>query len=231
MPPAWKDYQEATAAFYRELGLSAETDVSIDGVRGEHSVDVAVRGHRAGVEFLWIVECKFWDRRVPKATVATLSAIMLDVGADRGIILSRRGFQSGAPAMAQKNNMTLTSLEQLKEDTKGEYIERQCDRICQRCDSILTALHSSQLEKLRNPDDNPLDWPDIVIGARAGALKTATTEAVAGRWPVGITHARDGREGYAFPDNMTDFLAICDIVLSELEDQLAAAAAVAKQLN
>jgi len=225
MPPAWKDYQEATATYYRELGLSAETDASIDGVRGKHSVDVAVRGYRAGVEFLWIVECKFWDRPVPKATVATLSAIVLDVGADRGIILSRKGFQSGAPAMARRSNMTLTSLEKLKEGTKGEYYDRQCDRICQRCDSILTALHSNQLEKLRNPDDNPLDWPDIVIGARAGALKTATTEALAGRWPVSITHAKDGLEGYAFPDNMTNFLAICDVVLSDLENQLAAAVA------
>src|SRR6476661_8085263 len=101
MVPAWKEYQEATASYYRELGLSAETDASVDGVRGKHSVDVAVRGYRAGVEFLWIVECKYWDRRVPKATVATLSAIVSDVGVDRGIILSRKGFQSGAPAMAQ----------------------------------------------------------------------------------------------------------------------------------
>ncbi|MGV9748374.1 hypothetical protein ACWDTG_26265 [Rhodococcus zopfii] len=121
--------------------------------------------------------------------------------------------------------MTLTSLEELKEGTKGEYIDRQCDRLCQRCDGILAALHSSQLEKLRNPDDNPLDWPDIVIGARASALKTATTEALAGRWPVGITHVKDGLECYAFPDNMADFLAICDVVLSDLEDQLAAAVA------
>jgi Restriction endonuclease len=71
----------------------------------------------AGVEFLWLVECKWWDRRVPKAAVVTLSGIMLDVGADRGIILSRRGFQSGAPAMARKSNITLTSLDELKAGT------------------------------------------------------------------------------------------------------------------
>ncbi len=182
--PAWKDYQEATASYYRELGLIAETDASLDGARGKHSVDVAVRGYRAGVEFLWIVECKYWNRRVPKATVATLSAIVSDIGADRGIILSKRGFQSGAPAMAHSSNITLTSLEEVKNGTSSEYIDRQCERINRRCDRISTVIHSSEIENLRNPADNPLDRPDIVIGARANALKTATTEALAGRWPV-----------------------------------------------
>lgn len=66
MSPAWKKYQEAAAAYYRELGLSAETDETIVGARGNHAVDVVVRGYRAGVNFLWIVECKWWNRRVPK---------------------------------------------------------------------------------------------------------------------------------------------------------------------
>jgi hypothetical protein len=54
--PAWKDYQEDTAAQYRALGLSAQTDETIAGVRSTHKVDVAVRGYRAAVEFLWIVD-------------------------------------------------------------------------------------------------------------------------------------------------------------------------------
>lgn len=57
-PTAWKEYQEATAAYYRELGLSAQTDFRVVGARGKHAVDVAVRGHRAGVDFFWIVECQ-----------------------------------------------------------------------------------------------------------------------------------------------------------------------------
>jgi hypothetical protein len=187
----------------------------------KHAVDVAVRGYRAGVKFLWLVECKWWDRRVPKAAVVTLSGIMLDVGADRGIVLSRKGFQSGAPAMARKSNITLTSLEELKADTEDEYIEYQCGVLRRKCEAIMTAIHASRLEKLRSRDDNPLDWPDIVIAARAGGLKTAIEEAVGGRWPVGITRVKDGLESYAFLDNMPDFLAVVEFVLEEIEDQLA----------
>lgn len=218
--PAWKNYQEATAEHYRELGLSAETDVSLDGVRGKHAVDVAVRGSRAGVDFLWVVECKYWNRAVPKATVATLATIVSDVGADRGIILSRKGFQSGAPAMARGSNMTLTSLEELQSSTTREKIEYRCEQINRRCDRIQTVIHTNELDRLRNPNDNPLDWPDILLGARVNALKTATAEALGDRWPVGLTHTKDGLDGHAYPDNMADFLVLGDFVLRSLEEQL-----------
>lgn len=221
MPPAWKEYQEAAAAYYRELGLCAETDETIVGVRGRHAVDVVVRGYRAGVNFLWIVECKWWNRRVPKAAVLTLSGIMLDVGADRGIILSRRGFQSGAPAMATESNISLTSLEEVKEDTKAEYIEYRCDELRRRCESVVSVIHTSGLEALRSQDDDPFDWPDISIGARANGLKTAIEEALGDRWPVGITRVKDGQESYAFIDNMPDLLAVVEHILNEIEDDLA----------
>ncbi|WP_319451196.1 MULTISPECIES: restriction endonuclease [unclassified Mycobacterium] len=220
MSYAWKEYQEEAAAYYRELGLSAETDETIVGARGKHAIDVVVRGHRAGVEFLWLIECKWWNRRVPKAAVLTLGGVMLDVGADRGIMLSRRGFQSGAPAMAAKSNVTLTSLEELKESTASEYIEYRCDRLRRRCDNVVNAIHTSGLEKLRRRDDNPLDWPDIVIGARANQMKTAIEEGLGRRWPVGITRVKDGLESYAFIDNMSDLLAVVEYVLDEIEQDL-----------
>lgn len=223
MLPAWKEYQEEAAGYYRELGLSAETDETIVGVRGMHEIDVVVRGYRAGVEFLWLVECKCWNRRVPKAAVLTLSGVMLDVGADRGIVLSRRGFQSGAPAMASRSNVTLTSLEELKKETASELVEYRCDQLRRRCERVVNVIHTSGLEKLRRRDDNPFDWPDILMGARADGLKTAIEAALGSRWPVGITRVKDGLESYAFIDNMPDLLDLVEYVLKEIEDDLDAA--------
>jgi hypothetical protein len=132
-----KDYQEETATYYRDLGLSAETGAPLKGVRAQHKVDVAVRGHEPGVEFLWIVECKYWNRSVDKSVVTTLMTIVQDVGADRGIILSKRGLQAGATAQARNTNITLTSLEELQADTHDEYIEYQCAMLRQRCKAIV----------------------------------------------------------------------------------------------
>jgi Restriction endonuclease len=223
MAPAWKEYQEAAAAHYRALGLFAQTDQVLQGMRGKHAVDIVVRGYRAGVEFLWLVECKWWNRRVPKSVVVTLAGIMQDVGADRGIVLSRRGFQSGASTMANKSNITLTGLDELVADTEDDYIEYQCGVLRKRCEAIIDTLHSSGLEKTRDSKANPLDWPDIVFGARADMLKTAIEEAVSGRWPVTMSRTNDGLVSYAHADNISDFITLTDFTLGEIENELAAA--------
>lgn len=63
MATAWKDYQEEAAAFFRELGLDAQTDVTIQGVRTTHDVDVLVKSHHVGFDVTWIVECKHLEKQ------------------------------------------------------------------------------------------------------------------------------------------------------------------------
>jgi predicted Mrr-cat superfamily restriction endonuclease len=110
---AWQDYQERAAYYFHLLGMDASVDEHIIGARGEHDVDVVVRGSRAGIEQTWLVECKLWRRPVNKLHVAALANIVQDVGADRGILLSETGFQSGAKKLASSSNITLTSLTEL----------------------------------------------------------------------------------------------------------------------
>jgi hypothetical protein len=120
---AWREYQERAANFFRSLGLYAKVDERMIGARGQHDVDVVVRGSlAAGIEQIWIVECKFWGRRVDKSHVGNLMTIVNDVGADRGILLSERGFQRGAFRLASLSNITLTSLSGLENQRFGEAI-------------------------------------------------------------------------------------------------------------
>lgn len=114
MNPAWKDYQEQAAAFFRSLGLEAETDVTVTGARTTHDVDVIVKSKHVGFEIMWLVECKFWQTPVSKLHVLALREIVHDVGADRGIILSESGFQSGAFEAAELTNVQLSSLAKLE---------------------------------------------------------------------------------------------------------------------
>lgn len=110
MATAWSEYQEEAAEFFRSLGLEADTNVTIKGVRTEHDIDVVVRSRHAGFEVTWIVECKHWKSRVTKLHVLGLREIVADVGADRGILLAERGFQRGASEAATLTNVHLTSL-------------------------------------------------------------------------------------------------------------------------
>ncbi|QSZ55645.1 restriction endonuclease [Paenarthrobacter ureafaciens] len=121
---AWRDYQEEAANFFRELGLEAETDARVEGVRTAHDVDVLVTFNHAGLRLKWLVECKHWKRRVNKLHVLGLREIVSDVGADRGILLAEKGFQRGASEAAAKSNVSLTSLAGLRQ-TASDALNQQ----------------------------------------------------------------------------------------------------------
>lgn len=110
----WNDYQEETAEFFRSIGMEANTNVTINGVRTSHDVDVVVRSNNFGFDLLWLVECKHWKRSVSKLHVLALREIVSDTGADRGILMAEKGFQSGALEAAQLTNVQLTSLAELR---------------------------------------------------------------------------------------------------------------------
>ncbi len=111
----WRDYQEAVAAIFRELGCTAAVNARITGARGKHLIDVYVTFRHHGVECSWVIECKLWKKHVEKANVLMLKGIVEDVGADRGIIFCENGFQSGAQDASRHTNILLvTSLEEFK---------------------------------------------------------------------------------------------------------------------
>lgn len=113
----WKRYQEDAAAYFRSLGLDASTDVTITGVRTNHDIDVLVKSHHVGFDITWVVECKHWQTPVSKLHVLALREIVSDAGADRGILLSEAGFQSGAKEAANLTNVQLTSIKEMRETT------------------------------------------------------------------------------------------------------------------
>lgn len=114
MAADWMRYQEEAADFFRSLGLEAGTNARVSGVRTTHDIDVLVKSRHAGFEVTWIVECKYWNSRVSKLHVLALREIVSDTGADRGILLSESGFQSGAAEAAALTNVHLTTLAQAR---------------------------------------------------------------------------------------------------------------------
>lgn len=118
--PDWDEYQERVADFFRSIGMSAETNATVKGVRTSHDVDVLVRSSHAGFEVMWVVECKYWSTKVSKLHVLALREIVSDTGADRGLLLSESGFQSGAIDAANLTNVRATSLAQCQSDSASQ---------------------------------------------------------------------------------------------------------------
>lgn len=116
----WNEYQERVAEFFRSLGFDADTNVTIEGVRTSHDIDVLVRSSFRSFAITWLVECKLWKRRVPKEKVFALRQIVDDVGADKGLVMSESGYQKGALEAAQRANVQLISLQALRETARYE---------------------------------------------------------------------------------------------------------------
>jgi restriction system protein len=159
---AWRDYQEQTAQFFRDLGLAAETDVTVQGVRTSHDVDVLVRFDHVGFEVTWIVECKLWQTPVTRLHVLALRTIVSETGADRGILMAERGFQSGAVEAADLTNVQLTSLAGLGQ-TSGHAIGM----------AQLRALQEQSLLGPTEPQRNPTFKRVVPRGYAGGVLLPA----------------------------------------------------------
>lgn len=118
---AWRTYEDDSYNLFRTTGHYCEKSIIVPGVRASHQIDVVVnlnasRSHR------WLVECKHWSRAVGKRDVQAFKSVIDDVGADHGYLLSEKGFQKGALAMARLLNMSLCSLEELRKDFVREQL-------------------------------------------------------------------------------------------------------------
>ena len=131
----WSDYQEEAAEFFRSLGLEAETNVTIQGARTTHDIDVVVKSRHAGFEVRWLVECKFWNSRVSKLHVLGLREIVADTGADRGVLLAENGFQSGAAEAAALTNVHLTSLAEARIEARGDVFSMRLSELYDRVEA------------------------------------------------------------------------------------------------
>lgn len=147
----WKQYQNETAEFFRSLGCDAEVEAKVVGVRAEHKIDVWVRFKKFGLETRWVIECKYWNSAVPKEKVLALRTIVEDVGADRGILISAAGFQSGAVRASEKTNITLTDLDGLKETAQEDLVISVLHRLEIRAVELKYALHDLYTTEQTSP--------------------------------------------------------------------------------
>jgi hypothetical protein len=118
-----EQYQHRTAGLLRELGFAAEMNDPLPAANGVvHKVGVSARIAVAGVNVLWIAECKLWNWVVPKEKVSALEDIVNDLGADRGLLMSERD-SSPERALVAVGNSILTIAWHLLSDPGACYTD------------------------------------------------------------------------------------------------------------
>ena len=152
----WEKYQHQASWLLGELGFTTEVNARLTEANGAaNMIDVAARRTVAGVDLLWIIECKYWNKPVDMGAVRDLRTLVLDLGADRGLLMSESGFQSGAIMTAKQKNITLTSLDDLRENADDEILaarfavaERRLIELTFRVNEDLRPSADSQLRRM-----------------------------------------------------------------------------------
>ncbi|HEX8377688.1 MAG TPA: restriction endonuclease [Pedobacter sp.] len=207
----WNDYQKNVAAFFISIGAQAETDATVRGVRGVHKVDVLVKLTHFGINVIWIVECKLWKTAVPKDKVLTLQQIVQDIGADRGLLMSESGFQAGAIRCTQSSNITLSSLNELKEIANDELYKTRFKTISHRLKLLTDRYHTfipwndfSYIRPLQLVDNS---FPNLFT------IRTELFKAMSNSFPIRLFNST--------VSDVEEFIESCETIFQDAEKEIA----------
>lgn len=103
--------------------FSIEHDVRIPSDDGTYQLDIYATFTALGVKFQVIAECKRYTNPVPREKVVILADKVKSLGAQKGILISTSGFQSGAFEYAQKHGIALIQIL----DKHIVHIQNACD--------------------------------------------------------------------------------------------------------
>lgn len=109
----------------RTLGINLQNfDVKrrekIVGSDGEYEIDVLARFEALGCNFVVLIECKHHKNSIKREVIQVLNDRLRSIGAQKGMLFSTAGFQSGAIEYAKKNGIALIEVE----DGKNSYFVR-----------------------------------------------------------------------------------------------------------
>ena len=138
----WQDLQAKVAQLFAEMDYEVETPklVNLAG-RGKKEVDVWVRDPMASINQIYLIECKFWNTKVPQDTVHGFKTVMEGAGANTGFIISKLGFQSGAYEAIRFTNIHLLTFEELQHRYGSEWFRKQKSKLERLVPKLREAQH------------------------------------------------------------------------------------------
>jgi hypothetical protein len=129
----WKDFEERVRYIYDVLlnidgeKVAVSRDVKLKGRDGlVHQFDVYYEFSRAGLDHRIAIECKDRSRPTEKDDVMAFRAKVSDVPGLEGVIVSARGYQSGAKKFATDNGLVALTMGELPKS--GDLLATRLER-------------------------------------------------------------------------------------------------------
>jgi len=114
----WKSYQKIVAGLHA-LGEDVEVEHEYDypvHSGGTKEMDVVVWDRRGRYTVTTLIECKFHSEPIEQEVVDSLVGVLDNSDADKGVVVSKNGFQSGAKERAEGSGIELWTLRQIIPD-------------------------------------------------------------------------------------------------------------------
>ncbi|ELX4126636.1 restriction endonuclease [Vibrio vulnificus] len=219
----WYQFQEEICDHFLSLGAEAETNVTVVGVRTNHDVDVLVKTKFLGEDITWVIEAKCWKKRVSKNHVLALRTIVDDLGADRGFIVSKVGFQKGAMEAAENTNVKLKTFNELKSETK-DMVEAEILKMYSKRLHLIEDRYWSHSKKVRikyGLRQDLFDFSFKFVGQLLLlAARKAIMEAQKMNYPIDLeTHLKE-QQGTSVAHNFQQLQNWLNLNLNHFEEKL-----------
>ncbi len=217
----WHDYQEDVAKYFRQLSCDVEVDARVQGARASHNIDVLVKFRHFGLELQWVIECKQYNRPVPKEKVLALKGVVDDVGADRGVLLAESGFQPGAISAAASTNISLLTFAKLCDLTNTDLLLGIAEKLEEKAELLFESIYG-----LFNPEPEPwytaprqgVDENGYFEKVRGlSILRDGLRRGRRGRFPalIGATHGPEDK--LIFAHNLDELVELAGLAIEKIE--------------
>lgn len=115
-----REVYQQLSAYHHTCATKVQHNIKMKGRSGcEHQIDVYWEYEKDGIRHRVAIECKNYNKAVPKEKVSAFYGIISDLDDVKGIMVSKKGFQKGAKQYAEHYGI---SLKELRSPNEGETI-------------------------------------------------------------------------------------------------------------
>ena len=120
--PKWKEFERLVAAIHHTESKGA-TIIWNDKIDGRQ-FDVTVRFKNGLYDYLTVIECKDYNHNVPVEKIDALVTKAKDINADKAVMVSAHGYQSGCYPVAKRHGISLLVLNEKVELDIGALVSQ-----------------------------------------------------------------------------------------------------------
>ena len=109
IPKSWETLELTVNKILNQCGLNSERGRLIATARGTVNIDVFAQDYKSTPAVEYLIECKYWNTEIPQTVIHSFRTVVNDYGAQYGLIIAKKGFQSGAYEAIKNTNIRLLS--------------------------------------------------------------------------------------------------------------------------